>query len=720
MSGPEDVRAAVEPFPELDGYDIIDRLGQGGMGVVYEAYQRSTGRRVALKLMLPAATEATRRRFEREVELAARLQHPHIVQVLDSGLHRGRYYYAMEYVDGRPLDEALSPGRCSAREALELMAVVCEAVDYAHQRGVLHRDVKPSNVLVDARGCPHVLDFGLAKAIDLVSRGGPALTLSEPGQLLGTLGYMPPEQARGQVDQLSVRADVYALGAVTYELLTGALPCGVAGPLADVLAGIAARDPRRPSELRPGLGADVDAILLKALEKAPQARYATAAELAADIRRFLADRTIVARRVSWAGRAVRWVRRNRRLSAVGGVALLVIAVTASWSVVRIARERDRARTQALTARRINAFLLNLLGSVDPFTAEGPEVTVRELLDEATRRVEGELAGQPEVQAAVRYTLAGSYFNLGRHEAAEPLLEAVLVTRRQVMGPEHPDVAETLVALALVRDQQGRYEAAEELLREALRIRRRALGERSAPVAEVLNKLGIILRHRREYAEARESFEQSLAIRRALPGKDNEVDLAYTLYQLAQLLVDQREYEAAQQVIDEALPLLRRHLGAEHPLAALTVALQARVLHARGRPDVAEPMLREALDSVRQSVGAHHPRVAVVAAELAGVLLDLGDPAAAEAPAREALAIRQMRLPPGHADTVASAVLLGRVLTSMARYAEAEATLLQGWEGARAAGASGNAAVSELAGALAELHERWGHPEEAARWRGEND
>src|ERR1043166_327869 len=197
---------AGEVLPELDGYDLIDLLGRGGMGAVYEAYQQSTGRRVAVKLLLNegVASAAARRRFEREVELIARLQHPAIVSVIDSGVHRGHYFYVMDYVDGQLLDQAVEPGGVDVRPAIQQLIRICEAVEYAHQRGVLHRDLKPSNVLIDLRGQPRVLDFGLGRSFDpqgSIERGA---SISEPGQLLGTLGYMSPEQARGQSDQTSV------------------------------------------------------------------------------------------------------------------------------------------------------------------------------------------------------------------------------------------------------------------------------------------------------------------------------------------------------------------------------------------------------------------------------------------------------------------------------------------------------------------------------------
>lgn len=302
------------------------------MGIVFEAYQEATGRRVAIKFLpdAAAATPAARMRFEREVDLVARLQHPNIVGVLDSGIHSGRYWYAMEYIDGKSFDEYLgapdstpradataAPGAAAVdpRRVLRLIAAIADAVDFAHQHGVLHRDLKPSNVVIDERGQPHVLDFGLAKGIDPTGSSAD-VTLSEPGQLLGTLAYMSPEQSRGRSDQVSVRSDVYALGAMAYESVTGRPPIAVDGALVDVLDRIAHRDPPRPSTIRGRLSVDIDAMLLKALNKSPAARYATAGEFAADIRRFLNHEPILARRIGQATRAMRWARRNKATAII--------------------------------------------------------------------------------------------------------------------------------------------------------------------------------------------------------------------------------------------------------------------------------------------------------------------------------------------------------------------------------------------------------------------
>ncbi|MGQ0626997.1 MAG: serine/threonine-protein kinase, partial [Phycisphaerales bacterium] len=294
----------LDGLPPLPGYDLIVKIGQGGMGEVFEAQQHSTGRRVAVKVLSGGRSPVMRERFEREIELAARLHHPAIVAVIDAGHVRAGQavvlsYYVMEFIEGSSLDLALSPGLCDERRAIPLLAAVADAVDYAHQRGVLHRDLKPSNILVDARGMPHVLDFGLAKAIREPhdGPGSRSQTISQPGQLLGTLGYMPPEQAHGRNHEISVRSDVYALGAIAYQILTGRLPMETVGPLAEVLERLERADPVPPSTLRPSIGRDADAVLLRALEKAPRNRYATAADFAEDLRRLATGEPVSARTI---------------------------------------------------------------------------------------------------------------------------------------------------------------------------------------------------------------------------------------------------------------------------------------------------------------------------------------------------------------------------------------------------------------------------------------
>jgi len=284
--------------PEIPGYQILGKLGQGGMGVVWRATQESTQRPVALKttVALAGVSDRAAARFEREVELAARLEHPNIARVYDSGQSRGVHYYAMQLVDGQTLDRYVAQHQPTREQLLVLMRDIALAVQHAHQRGMIHRDLKPANILVrvdeDGRASPVLLDFGLAKPIDLAQGDADARTqMTQQGQVAGTLAYMAPEQAAGQIDKLDTRTDIYALGAILYQLLTGRVPHDVSGPALDVLKRIAESDVPRPratsKRASQVVDTDLEALLRKCLERDPDRRYDSAAALAADIDHYL-------------------------------------------------------------------------------------------------------------------------------------------------------------------------------------------------------------------------------------------------------------------------------------------------------------------------------------------------------------------------------------------------------------------------------------------------
>lgn len=348
-----DAQAEASSPQAIEGYEILEEIGRGGMGVVYKAVQASTKREVALKVLLegPFASEKSKRRFEREVELAAQLQHPHIVTILESGIASGRYYFAMQYVDGQPLDAYLADRKLSIDDALRLFGKICDAITYAHQRGVIHRDLKPSNILVDKEGVPHVLDFGLAKVADPEEAAPTQLSIT--GEVMGTLPYISPEQATGSHQDIDVRTDVYSLGVILYEMLTGKYPYPVVGHVAEVLKNIAEAEPEKPSKIRRRINDEVETIVLKALAKEAERRYPGAGDLAKDVERYLAGEPIDAKRDSGWYVLRKTVRRYRVPVAV--ITVFLVLVTTSTIVVSVMyraqsrlledvkRERNRAK-----------------------------------------------------------------------------------------------------------------------------------------------------------------------------------------------------------------------------------------------------------------------------------------------------------------------------------------------------------------------------------------
>ena len=327
-----DAPAAQTP---IAGYHTIKEIGRGGMGVVYLAVQESTKRQVALKVLLegPFASHKARRRFEREVELAAQLDHPGIAAVLDSGLAQDRYYFAMRYVDGQRLDRYVTEQQLSLRDTLALFARVCDAVTFAHQHGVIHRDLKPSNILVTADGHPHILDFGLAKATAPAADDETThLMISQPGELMGTLPFMSPEQTTGRGD-VDIRSDVYALAVILYRLLLGKHPYPISGGVRETLRNIAEVDPPRPSSERADLNDEMDIILARAMAKDRDRRYPSVDQFAADIRAYLEGRPISAKR-DHVAYVLRKAIARHRMAVVAGLALFVTSTIALTATVR--------------------------------------------------------------------------------------------------------------------------------------------------------------------------------------------------------------------------------------------------------------------------------------------------------------------------------------------------------------------------------------------------
>ncbi len=359
----DDVATSLETM--TDGYKILGVLPRGGQAVVYKAIQKATKRIVAVKVLLQGehASKRARYRFEQEIELVARLKHPNIVTIFDSGIAEEQYYYAMEFIKGIPLDEYVDEEKLSLRETVELFGKVASAIAYAHQHGIIHRDLKPGNILVDEQGEPHVLDFGLAKLVDGFEQTYEKTVMTTiAGHVLGTLAFMSPEQATADPEAVDVRTDVYSMGVILYKILTGEFPYPVGGPMFEILQNIREHDPVRPLKLVPGFNSEVEAIVLRALAKEPQRRYQSAAELHNDIQCWLTGRPIVARSDSSLYVLRKLIVRNRAASIIAALLLIIIVSTSFISLYSYSRAQEALKHSQLKqeayktqAKRIKTF-----------------------------------------------------------------------------------------------------------------------------------------------------------------------------------------------------------------------------------------------------------------------------------------------------------------------------------------------------------------------------
>ncbi|HWL92219.1 MAG TPA: serine/threonine-protein kinase, partial [Phycisphaerae bacterium] len=562
MQSPANADSGVDPLigRNLGGFVIIRQIGAGGMGAVYEALQEQPRRRAAVKVLRPGIfASRMQRRFEYESEILAKLHHPGIAQVFAAGTFEIggglQPWFAMELIEGPPIQAYIKTHSLSRARKLELLVSICDAVQHAHQRGIVHRDLKPDNVLMevgteDADICqPKILDFGVARSIESDVQ---ATMHTVAGELVGTLAYMSPEQLSGDPERIDGRCDVFALGVIGYELLSGRLPHAAGrSSFAEVIRAIEHDEPRRLGALDSGLRGDIEVIIAKALEKDVGRRYQSAAELASDLRRYLNDEPVLARPATVMYQFRKFARRNRVL--VGGVATTTLALAAGMVLyareARTARwEADKSRYEADKATAINNFITNdflmkLLAAANAPAAAGQRLPVADLVEHATERAGTMFAGQPLAEAAVRNEIGTIHYNLGTIDQSAEQFERALALWESQLGPDHVDTLKAVNNLGQARGRQRRLPEAEALYRRALEGRRAALGEDDPYTLVSMNNLADLYRSTGRLDEAEAMLRRTLESQKRVHGTSHKNTIT-TLGNLAALLTQRDRKDEA--------------------------------------------------------------------------------------------------------------------------------------------------------------------------------
>jgi serine/threonine protein kinase/Flp pilus assembly protein TadD len=743
--------AIEKPGDRIGRYKLLEQIGEGGCGVVYMAEQEEPiRRRVALKVIkLGMDTRQVIARFEAERQALALMDHPNIAKVYDAGAtDAGRPYFVMELVRGARITDYCNEKRLPTQKRLELFAQVCQAVQHAHQKGIIHRDLKPSNILVtvnDGVPVPKVIDFGIAKATS-----GERLTdktvFTAFHQFIGTPAYMSPEQAELTSVDIDTRSDIYTLGVLLYELLTGQTPFDakelLQAGLDEMRRTLREKEPARPSTRLSTLGADelsatarlqgldaprlinlvrgdLDWIVLKCLEKDRGRRYETANALVMDIQRHLSNEPVTARPRSRLYEFQKTVRRHKVGFAAAAVVIAALFSglgVATWSLAKEKQARRRADLEAAKSVRIARFLEDMLQGIDPKMAQAQDTTLlREVLSTTEVRVTQDLTNQPLVGAHLENTLGNIYAALGDFKNAEAMARNALALRRSQPSSQPAEVAESLFDLAHHLWSQGKLAEAEQYAREGLMLATNSVSKKDALAAKSLAQLGVIVQDQGKLAEAEGLFRESLALRKQVQG-DEHPTVAQAFNKLSGVLTLEGKVAEAEKANREALKVFGWSYRPGDTSDADSLYNRGNSLYDQGNLAEAEACFRQALALRRKRGGGQDIEVAL--SSLASTLRRQQRFAEAEPLYRECLASRETNCP-NVWYTHYTKLMLGATLLGKRKYDEAEPLLVSGYEGMRERNAGirdRTKVLSESIQSLIQLFEATSRPEKADEWR----